>query len=94
MLLKNKEYRNSTNVSMSIKSIDNYGLVNIKFNQEMIVPQNMSFINSSNTIIYVEPSVNRFNDNGFNVNDIALEWSVVKFNKSNILISVNFTKPL
>jgi hypothetical protein len=93
MLLKNKEFRNSTKVSMSIKSIDNYGLVNIKFNQEMIVPQNMSFINTSNTIIYVESSVNRFNDNGFDVNDLALEWSVVKFNKTNILISVNFAKP-
>ena len=40
---------------------------------------NTSWINETNTNIFVQPAQYRDQDNDFNIDDIDLTWEVVKF---------------
>ena len=66
------------NVAAKIQSIDQYGLMMIQFNCKMTANKsipwinrtspstfNVSWINSSNTNIYIEPAMNRDQDQTF-----------------------------
>ena len=54
---------------------------------------NTSWINQTNTKIFVLPALNRDKDNDFNKEDIVLTWYVAKFTETQFLIQLNFSKP-
>ena len=55
---------------------------------------NISLINSSNTIIYLEPKDGRQNDIGFNHSKLKFTWKVGSFSGRSMKINLNFSDPL
>ena len=54
----------------------------------------LSFINSSNTQIYVKPAQNRYLDEGFDMSSVNLTWKVISFISDTMNIGLSFNKPL
>ena len=59
----------------------------IIFDQEMVAPQNLSLLNSSNIDIYVDPSEER------QTKDVNLTWNMTKFEKDEMIIILIFENP-
>ena len=55
---------------------------------------NISQINSTNTIIYIQPIDGRESDIGFNISKLNFTWNVTSFNGKNMKINLNFSDPL
>ena len=55
---------------------------------------NLSFINNSNTDIYVNPANERELDEGFNISKLNLTWNATSFINNKMIISLNFSSPL
>ena len=55
---------------------------------------NISWINQSNTEIYVQPQDKRFSDNDFNSLKLNLTWVIASFWKDFMIINLNFDNPL
>ncbi len=55
---------------------------------------NISQINSTNTIMYMEPMDGRQNDIGFNASKLNFTWVVASFSEKNMKINLNFSDPL
>ena len=54
---------------------------------------NTSWINETNTNIFVLPALNRDMDNDYNKDDIVLTWEVLEFTSTQMFIQLNFIKP-
>ena len=59
-----------------ISSISNNGLVKIIFNDIINTKFNHSWINETNTDIYVKPGRNRQEDEDFDVSSVNFTWNV------------------
>ncbi len=55
---------------------------------------NISWINQSNTEIYVQPQDKRFSDIDFNSLKLNLTWVIASFWKNIMIINLNFDNPL
>ena len=66
----------------------------IKFNNKLNTYLNFSWINYSNTIIYVKPQDNREYDNGFNSSTLDLTWNVTSIQDDKMNIDLIFESPL
>lgn len=80
--------------SAKITSISERGLVTIKFNESMQVPQNLSIFNNETVDIYVQPSTSALIDITFNASKQNLTWTVETFDKMNMTIQLKFENPL
>ena len=54
----------------------------------------LSFINSSNTQIYVKPAQNRYLDEGFDMSTVNLTWKAISFIGDTLIIGLSFKNPL
>ena len=55
---------------------------------------NLSFINNSNTDVYVKPANGRDKDEGFNLSKLNLTWNLISFVNNKMILSLNFSSPL
>ena len=55
---------------------------------------NISWINSSNTDIYVQPLDRRQYDDGFNISTLNLTWKMDSFKNDTMNIKIRFENPL
>ena len=53
---------------------------------------NISFINSSNTQIYVKPAQNRYLDEGFDMSTVNLTWKAISFIGDTLIIGLEKSK--
>ena len=70
------------------------GQVTIKFNNKMNTSLNISWINQSNTQIYVKPQDKRDQELGFNSSKLDLSWVVHNFKNDEMKIDLTFKNPL
>ena len=66
----------------------------IDYNTNENIEFNNSWINSSNTNIYLQPANHRELDLGFNQSQIEFNWYVIAVTIRTIQIQLNFTSPL
>ena len=69
------------------------GQVAIKFNQKMNTSLNTSWINQTNTLIYVQPQDKRDLEIGFNKSSFDLSWSVESYKDDVMKINLTFSNP-
>ena len=55
---------------------------------------NISWINKSNTDIYVQPQDNRKSENGFNNSKLNLNWIIDSYQNDTMKINLTFQNPL
>jgi hypothetical protein len=55
---------------------------------------NISLINNSNTLMYIQPMDGRENDIGFNLSKLNFTWKLSSFTERIMIINLNFTDPL
>jgi hypothetical protein len=55
---------------------------------------NISWINKSNTDIYVQPQDNRQSENGFNNSKLNLNWIIDSYKNDTMKINLTFQNPL
>ena len=65
----------------------------IAFNANMYTDFNLSWVNSSNTDIYIEPALNRHEEEGFKLEKINFTWTIQSYKGSTLAIKLNFTSP-
>ena len=75
-------------------SVDTNGLLKIKFSNKMNTNLNISWINKSNTVIYIQPQDKREYDDGFIWSSLNLTWNVTSFQDDTIKIDLIFVSPL
>ena len=54
---------------------------------------NLSLINKTNTLIYVMPLDDRQNEIGFSYDKLSLDWNLISFEKTLMMIQLNFSNP-
>ena len=69
------------------------GLVAIKFNQQMNTNFSTSWINETNTQIYVQPQDKRDLEIGFNYSILGLKWVVESFSNDALKFQLIFDNP-
>jgi len=69
------------------------GIVVIKFNQKMNTSLNTSWINQTNTLIYVELQDKRDQEIGFNKSSLDLTWFVETYQNDVMKINITFSNP-
>ncbi len=69
------------------------GIVVIKFNQKMNTSLNTSWINQTNTLIYVEPQDKRDQESGLNKSSLDLTWFVESYQNDVMKINITFSNP-
>jgi hypothetical protein len=69
------------------------GKVVIKFNQKMNTSLNTSWINQTNTLIYVEPQDKRDLEIGFNKSSLDITWFVDSYQDDVMKINIKFSNP-
>ena len=55
---------------------------------------NVSFVNNSNTDIYVKPANGRESDEGFNLSKLNLTWKLSSFINNKMTVTLNFSSPI
>ena len=70
-----------------------HGKVVIKFNQKMNTSLNTSWINQTNTLIYVEPQDKRDLEIGFNKSSLDITWFVDSYQDDVMKINIKFSNP-
>ena len=70
------------------------GQVFIKSKKQMNISLNIFWINSSNTLIYVQPQDKRQLEIGFNGSIFNLNWIVDSYNNDVMKINLTFDNPL
>ena len=55
---------------------------------------NISFINDTNTQMYVKPGRNRDYDEDFDLSSVNFTWTVQSFIKETMFVQLNFNSPL
>ena len=70
------------------------GKVTVKFNQQMNTSINASWINRTNTQIYVLPQDKRDEETGFNNSKLYLNWVVDSYHIDAMKINLTFDNPL
>ena len=69
------------------------GQVTVKFNQQMNTSINTSWINQSNTQIFVMPQDKRDQESGFNYSKLNLDWVVDSYHNDAMIINLTFDNP-
>ncbi len=69
------------------------GQVTIKFDQQMNTRINTSWINQSNTMIFVLPQDKRDQESGFNYSKLNLDWVVDTYHNDAMKINLKFESP-
>ena len=64
------------------------------FNDIVNTNFNISWINSSNTQIYVKPGNNRQEDEDFDLTSVNFTWAIQSFIKETMLVQLDFNQPL
>ncbi len=70
------------------------GQVAIKFNQQMNTSINTSWINQTNTQIFVMPQDKRDSETGFIISNLNLDWVVASYHNDAMKINLKFVDPL
>ena len=73
-----------------LTSVNKNGEVTIKFNQQMNTSINTSWINQSNTQIYVMPQDKRDLELGFNYSKLDLDWQVASYQNDAMKLKLTF----
>lgn len=69
------------------------GKVVIKFNKKMNTSLNTSWINQTNTLIYVEPQDKKDSEIGFNKSSLDITWFVDSYQDDMMKINIKFSNP-
>jgi hypothetical protein len=70
------------------------GQIFIKFKKQMNISLNIFWINSSYTLIYVQPQDKRQLEIGFNCSTLNLNWIVDSYNNDVMKINLTSDNPL
>jgi len=54
---------------------------------------NISWINQSNTDVYVQPQDGREYDDNFNISELNLTWVVDSFKNDTMILNLSFSNP-
>lgn len=94
MLEGQKKLIINNNCSGNITSINKNGQIAIKFNDKMNTLINLSWINESNTDMYVLPQDKRKFDDNFNKSMLNFTWVVHSYKNDTMIVNSTFYFPL
>ena len=78
-------------ISANITKISSTGLVTVKFNRTMNTNFNWTFVNETNTEMYIIPSNDRhLNREDFNLSSLNFTWEIVDFKNDTLSIQIDW----
>ena len=92
---KNQNKKSRSEVcSGYIQSVNSQGIVKIVFNDIISQNLNISWINDTNTLMYVKPASNRHEFEDFSLSSVNFTWFVLSLIQDKIFVRLNFIQPL